>query len=1000
MTARGKKRVADLASSGDAEIVAQKLKAKRTNESTKRTYRSIMNVLVTWLHAHFPAAESGTVRLPADRDAVISFFGHICQSASRCDGDDESASSPSNTSLSVSCGGGGGYRSALVDAYREQGLTFDSSVDGELHRVLEGYEKLIDNLKKRGLIKISDAKRHLKWSGFTLLATKLFRQTPASSGQSTAIFTWAYFVLMWNLMSRDDSIDSIMLQHVEWADDCLVIEEQGHKAGADKFGKHVYANPYQPFTCPILAIAILLFSCPERSEARRQQLFLGTDNKNRFRRCMRRIFDGLCDDEQQILGCAAQDIESHSLRKGSSTYALGHVSGPNPAPVHLCMGQSLGKLKGRYIHVGKGVDQLCGRMIAGSFNAEKFGVLPPHFAPSLIQVMTTEYWNNIVSGVEGYPRGIKAAFPFFLASILHHEQYVIATLDPAHPIFKARVFTGNRLLSQQRGATVIAVGVSPCTDMRATGIPPHIACADQIKRRGQAVSDVVQELDILKARLHDTMPQRIASRVNFEIDGVVPLSLRDLDVRVAGLRSDIIAEIQRVVADRSPEATQTWRLWEWNDGRIARRVPPNWDFSSRLSVKTMWNLWHLGDANTGVRPYRLLDRQHDIKPAHLMRYTRVTSIAQELALVPVQSGFIATLPVDSADTIFQSAYDTAIMRMYVTTGAWRQDEITCGTVYNKLCTGMEATCGASVAFRRLPFRQHHRSFKRLPPPKKVRATQSVSTLAERVKILKWMKEADAHGTEHLFAATVRKLQSSLRGKSNANVTKSMPQERMSVVQHHSGGRKRVYIKSASGRKRSEWVTWLHKELLEEFVCLSKLGAKMTNGLILQNAVGILRNTTSEFNVNTEENCVAIVTKITPSWAQRFCERFNIVHRHQSGNLRVTTTTEETIEKEVATQRGEMKRLFERGILEDDIVTNMNEMHMPINIDNGVCLAFNSQESVSYPDCMQFSYIPSWPSMFPFYRVNFWQRNNHCGDEVEASQIAFGRISLFSSAYST
>ncbi|DAZ99311.1 TPA: hypothetical protein N0F65_005479 [Lagenidium giganteum] len=139
--------------------------------------------------------------------------------------------------------------------------------------------------------------------------------------------------------------------------------------------------------------------------------------------------------------------------------------------------------------------------------------------------------------------------------------------------------------------------------------------------------------------------------------------------------------------------------------------------------------------------------------------------------------------------------------------------------------GMEATCGASVAFRRLPYRQHHRSSKHLlakaaaqPPPKKVRATQSVSTLAERVKILKWMDEADAQGTKHLFAATSRKFQSSFRRKHNANLTKLMPQERKSVVQHHPGGRKRVYIKAASGRgrKRSEWVTWLHKELLEDW----------------------------------------------------------------------------------------------------------------------------------------------------------------------------------------
>jgi hypothetical protein len=71
----------------------------------------------------------------------------------------------------------------------------------------------------------------------------------------------------------------------------------------------------------------------------------------------------------------------HSLRKSSSSYALDQVNGPTHVSVYLCMGQSLGKLKDRYIHFGEGPDQLCGRMIAGlPFNSECVGVLlPDHY---------------------------------------------------------------------------------------------------------------------------------------------------------------------------------------------------------------------------------------------------------------------------------------------------------------------------------------------------------------------------------------------------------------------------------------------------------------------------------------------------------------------------------------------------------------------------------------------------------------------------------------------
>ncbi|KAG6961157.1 hypothetical protein JG688_00009253 [Phytophthora aleatoria] len=182
-----------------------------------------------------------------------------------------------------------------------------------------------------------------------------------------------------------------MLQHIEWVDDCLVIEEQGHKGdqtGAEKFGKHVYANSYEPSQCPILAAGVHLFSRPERVVGGKQQLFLGTDNKNRFGRMLRRVIDNLSEEEVGVL----------SLRKGSSSYALEQVNGSTPVSR---MGQSLEKLKDRYIHFGEGADQLCGRMIAElPFNSEKFGVLPPHFPRAITEVMTCSWICQLLSSSE------------------------------------------------------------------------------------------------------------------------------------------------------------------------------------------------------------------------------------------------------------------------------------------------------------------------------------------------------------------------------------------------------------------------------------------------------------------------------------------------------------------------------------------------------------------------------------------------------------------------
>ncbi|ETK87990.1 hypothetical protein L915_07683, partial [Phytophthora nicotianae] len=138
----------------------------------------------------------------------------------------------------------------------------DPQLDTELRRVLDGYEKTVNNLKRNGLMKINGSKRDLKSSGFGLLALKVMTDTPTCKGQR------------WGTTSL---ADSIMLQYIEWTEDCLSIEDQGHKGdqkGSEKFGKHVYANPYTPCQCPILALAVHLFSCPDRTATGIQQLFI------------------------------------------------------------------------------------------------------------------------------------------------------------------------------------------------------------------------------------------------------------------------------------------------------------------------------------------------------------------------------------------------------------------------------------------------------------------------------------------------------------------------------------------------------------------------------------------------------------------------------------------------------------------------------------------------------------------------------------------------------
>ena len=122
-----------------------------------------------------------------------------------------------------------------------------------------------------------------------------------------------------------------MLSHVNWLGDSLTIEEQGQKAdqtGEDKFAKHLYANPLNAAIYPVLVIAVMIFSCSDSSSAvgwSHQQLFAGTDSKGRFSKHLHTAMSKCTEAERLLLGAFIQDLETHSLRKGSGAYCLDRV---------------------------------------------------------------------------------------------------------------------------------------------------------------------------------------------------------------------------------------------------------------------------------------------------------------------------------------------------------------------------------------------------------------------------------------------------------------------------------------------------------------------------------------------------------------------------------------------------------------------------------------------------------------------------------------------------
>ena len=76
---------------------------------------------------------------------------------------------------------------------------------------------------------------------------------------------------------------------------------------------------------------------------------------------------------------------------------------------------------------------------------------------------------------------------------------------------------------------------------------------------------------------------------------------------------------------------------------------------------------------------------------------------------------------------------------------------------------------------------------------------------------------------------------------------------------------------------------------------------------------------------------------------------NIVQRTQSGKLMVSPEKREEIDRSAVRHLGRMKRAFDSGELNEDLVFNMDETHFVVNMDDKKTLALKGDTEIKYAD---------------------------------------------------
>lgn len=637
-----------------ASSAADALIDARVVKGTKRQYQSKLNLISKF----FADTYGNPLAVPVELNAILSFFGWLIETKHK---DKPAAFSTVRQ-----------YKSALVWYYKEQKTVFQPDVNQGIETLLNGYKRKVSDLKLAGRMPVFEGKHHLTYDGYRRLAHALFTAQPFT----LTLFGWPYLVLQWNLIARTATVSAMMMEHVSWEGDALLISTPKHKGdqeGVKCFARHLYANPSSPIICPVLALAVLTFirvlkhdpqAGPQSSPNYR--IFDGSSNDARWSELLGRIIASLPETDVRMLGAAKKQLGTHSVRKGAATYCTGMVNGPSTVQVFLRAGWSLGNVQDRYLFAGAGGDQLTGRVLCGlPFNDSSFASLPPHFDSAGLDVID---WPTILPLYARLPETFKRALPFLLASVCYHEQWLADNLPSQHPLFSTYLFTSGAVATL-KAHVIGGCNRCPVTGLIATGIPPHLAVSNEL-------TAVVQQTQLMKEALLSRcaeLPSELASVLlsKFSINGAIPVTLDDMKALLTSAVNQMRGELRSAVPNpghlppaplNDPSLDPRFHLWSWG-GRM-HMVPHGWRFPS-TDVKATWNLWHYGNVNSHIRPLRYLQKSDLMDASQVTLWSKSCGVMTSVAQVMVEMKEVQSI--DDVQRLSQSAsadsFDRAIVQL-------------------------------------------------------------------------------------------------------------------------------------------------------------------------------------------------------------------------------------------------------------------------------------------------------------------------------------------------
>ena len=497
----------------------------RYSQQSARTYRGNFSTFQTRLLAERPelacADDAGRLNLPLLRlEHVTSYLTALVHRRHP----DGSSNSPSKSALTV-------IRCSVKYAYEMAGLEVPEWF-AELGKFFKGLKRTAVSNRR-----VMSRRADLGDEGKAPMPFALYRRVALlmlTDSREASTWAHAYGVLTWNLMCRTNNTEALSTAALCWKGDALNVRLTKSKTDQTgetlRDGYHLYANPFMPEICPILALALhLLLFMIDASGA----IFSGRDQAARFSDALGRVVSHVdAIGELTGYGVLAEEIGAHSYRKGSSTFATsGSLDGPSVVAVSCRAGWSLGSSLNRYLQKEAAGDQYVGRVVAGlPIHDASFAALAPHFkqdaaATAAVSAAVRRVFPDVLCAIEH----LRPVLSICLASVVYHMPWLRSHVSASSMLWTSVPFFSNHEGVAELRSLVIGP-LEETSMMLPTGLPGHVRQLAQLRELAssvQNVNDRVQSVEAhIDARIHSAR-QSIATGISEVVD-----MLRNLPMQV------------------------------------------------------------------------------------------------------------------------------------------------------------------------------------------------------------------------------------------------------------------------------------------------------------------------------------------------------------------------------------------------------------------------------------------------------------------------------------